>query len=567
MLDILVINGLIADGTGNPPYEGYLGIKEERIATMGRGQKELSAKQIIDANGMVIAPGFIDLHTHSDATLSVHNEGESTLKAGVTTECVGQCGSSVYPTGGDTEQVQNRIARSAGVKPQDVEVDWNDLDGWLGHLQRKGVGCNVVPFVGHGVIRTLAMGAEGSGGERVEPSHDELRSMKRLLSDAMQQGAFALSTGLEYAPGRNAATEELITLCKLVDSYNGAHISHMRSEDEKTISAAEEIIEIAEKSGISSSITHHKAVGKDNWGNVNHTIRLVQQARDRGVDIMVDLYPWRYFAQSNLGSLFFADRSKMPPDREAMLQMLKSTDQWSKMKAELQSQMKKMRREYQRRKRALAGLGIQAGPYDPFDPEVRYITHCPSHPEFEELSVGEVQRRMGYRDIDKVHEALRELYLADEGATLAAGGVMSEEDIITLLEYPHSAICTDGATFTGKRQLDHPATGVHPRNYGTFAKVLGYFVREKGILSLEEAVRKMTSLPAHLLNLTDRGLLREGLYADITIFDADRIANRATYGNPQVSPVGIKHVLVNGKPAVQDGQLTENLAGKPLRFC
>ncbi len=564
MLDILITGGRILDGSGNPPFAGHIGIDRGRIALIGRGEPRAEARKTLDVRGLVVAPGFIDVHTHSDYSILAHNAGCSTLFAGVTTEATGVCGYGVFPVNESRKaEITNRMAGISQVDAAEIgEVDWTDLDGWLNKLEKRGIGYNLAHFCGHGAIRAQVMGDEGQGGERVHPTPGEMDAMKEALASAMQQGAFGLATGLMYAPGRNATTREVTELARVAAQYGGSHASHMRSEGEFLIWAAGEFIDIARGSGIRATINHHKGLGMENWGKVNQTLRMLERARDEGLDVMCDFYPWEYAAQSNLGSAFYTDFELTPRSYEALAESLTDDDQWEKLKTSLVEKMQEQTEAQRKRIKHLAGEGIRAALSKPM--ENLYIVHSPGHPELEGLSVLEAHGELGR--FDHYFDTLRWLYLEDDGLTQTAGGTMSEDDLITTLRDRHSAISTDGWTFSRQQDRRRPgAISLHPRNYGTYAQVLGRYTREKKIIPLEEAVRKMTSLPAALLGLNDRGMLKPGLFADITIFDPETVGNRADHSQPDVYPEGIRHVLVNGELAIEEGEWTGSLAGRALR--
>ena len=564
MLDVLLRNVNVVDGTGNPGYRAAVGVKDGKIAVIARGSEVPDALRVIDCVGLVCAPGFIDVHTHTEYSILVHHHAVSTLHAGVTTEVMGMCGYGVFPV---NEAISTEArARMAGMSQVDQatvgEVDWTDLSGWLDKVEKHGVGINVLQFAGHGGIRAYVMGKEGKGGERVIPTADEMEAMKRAVAECMEQGAFGLSSGLQYAPGRNAITSELIELGRVVGQYGGAYISHMRSEDEYLNFAARELIEICQETGMRGSMTHHKAYGIENWGKVHATTALIDDARSRGIQVMCDFYPWEYAAESNIGSTFYADFEQTPRNADELIGKLKNEDAWSGLKAHLLEMQRREAEAMLTRSVALARYGIKSSAA-PNHLDTSYIVHSRTHPEVIGLSEREAAKALGFGG--DFLEAARKLYLDDDGYCYYAGGLIGEDDIRHLVKYPHAAISTDSWTWERPPDLRRPGMSAHPRAYGSFAKTLGLYSRDLGLVRLEEAVRKMTSLPASLLGLDDRGIVRPGLWADLTVFDPSRVANQAIYADPYRFPVGIEYVLVNGVLAIDKGQETRALNGKVLR--
>jgi N-acyl-D-amino-acid deacylase len=558
--DVLLANGLVVDGTGNPWFKADVAIDDGKIAAVSRtvvGQ----ADRVIDVSGLVVAPGFIDIHTHSDRAIITSNTATSSVMAGVTTEAIGNCGGAAYAfTPAYLEGFRERMG--------DTEVTWTDLKGYRDALERKGIGINIAPFVGHGTIRTSVLGPEGKGGEKVIPSDGEMRDMKHLVAEGMTQGAFGMTSGLWYPPGRNALTHELIELCRGVSKSGGVYMSHIRGEAGALIESVREFIEICEKADIRGSISHHKAMGPQNWGKPCETIRLLTKARERGVEVMCDQYPWNYSSAANLGRWFISGWGRNPGidgqyrpskmDLETFLSDLEDPRLWARIKREAQERYDVDAAKNVERRRVMEKYGIT--PSEVVYPRsFEYITYSKTHPELVGKRFFEVAEAMG---IDDYWEAIRKVLIDDEGQTFTGGGGMCDEDIVTILRFPACAVSTDGAT------RDTPSTSIrpaHPRNYGSFAKVLQRYVREERVLTLEDAIRKMTGLPASFLGLNDRGLLRTGAWADLTIFDKETIMNRSTFARPDQYPIGIHYVLVNGDVATEKGIRTTTLSGRVLR--
>jgi len=561
--EIVIRKGHILDGTGNPWFKADIGIAHGRIVKISPLRLK-QAEKTIDADGLIVCPGFINIHSHSDSTILSHNKAENCLAMGLVTELTGNCGSSVAPlTERYREFVLKKVQRRSFSLVEE-KIDWLTLDDWIRKLEDKGIGINIAPLVGHGSLRSCTMGEEGEGGERISPTEDEMNEMKSLLDGAMKDGAFGLSTGLIYAPGRNALTSEVIELSKVVAKHGGVYASHMRCEGNQLLEATREFIEICESAGVRGTIAHHKASGSNNYGKACETIRMVERARVRGINIIIDQYPWRHGGVTkSLGARFVGQDSVM--SREELVEKLKDDDECTKLLEDYVNRRETEIALYKERSEKLEEKGGWTP--KPYAMETGgTIIYSKTHPELEGRTFKEVAEHFGKEDI---LEGLRDLLIEDEGWTCSGGEPYSEDDIITILGYPWTTVSTDQyAMDISKISLKEMADALsmqHPRGWGTYAKILGKYVRKEGVLTIEEAIRKMTSLPASFLGLQDRGIIREGFCADLVIFDPDIVDNTATYGNPCLSPKGIPYVFVNGKLAIDNGRHTEALSGKVLR--
>lgn len=537
-MDIIIKNGRIIDGTGNPWFKANIGIDDGKIVEISRSQIGSGAK-VIDAEGMFVAPGFINLHSHSGLTVINGNKCENSLRQGLTTEIAGGDGRAYYGMKETLRDfIKNLLKKQIGYEG---DVDWLTLEEYRRRVEEKGIGINIAPFAGHDTIRKSIMGCPSDywgGYWKRQPTPDELNEMKKLLASCMEDGAFGLATGIEYTP--EVTTEELIELCKVVAQYGGVHISHIRSEGAFLIEAVKEIIEISKLTGVPVCINHHKACHPSNWGKVNETLRLIDHARDQGIEIICDMYPWTYTEINKI-----KDRIPIDPNLklEEIIEKLKDPEQWSKIKRRLKDK------------------------YEKFVPELNkvvayplvhtYIAYSKSHPEVIGKNLEEAAKVLGLSD---GWEVLREFYLSDKGDTRVAAR-MCEEDLITILKHPFSAISTDSCC----EYFPEKYGPYHPRGWGTYPLVLEKYVKIKKVLRLEEAIRKMSSLPASFLGLKDRGLIKEGMWADIVIFSMERIRNKATYANPYAYPEGIDYVIVNGVVVIERGKHTGALPGKVLR--
>lgn len=519
MFDIIIQGGRVIDGNGGPAFSADVGIKDGKIAAID--VLERASGNILDAAGLVVAPGFIDMHSHSDVALLANPRAESKVRQGVTTEVIGNCGASAAPL---TPCMLEDFKTAKDLDTLRIELDWLSMGEYLEKLEKQGVALNVAPLIGHGIIREAILGYENR-----RPNPQEMEAMKRLIAEAMQEGAFGMSTGLIYAPGYYADTEELIELSKVVAQYDGMYSSHIRGEAETLLEAINEAITIGKEAGVAIQLSHHKAVGKSNWGKVKHSLALIDQARADGFDVTADQYP--YIATSN--NLSAALPGWMHEGGKAeLLQKLEDDG----IRARLRQEM-----------------AVREGYWD--DTKVAY---CPGHAEYEGLSL---QKVADLRGADPYTSTFDLIYEEEAGVRIVRFG-MSEEDVRTVMQHPIVMIGSDARALAPYGVLSQGKP--HPRNYGTFPRVLGKYAREGQVLSIEEAVRKMTSLPAQKLGLHDRGKIQAGMWADITIFNPEAVRDRATYLDPHQYPHGIEYVLVNGKPVIVQGEHSGQLPGKTL---
>ena len=495
--DIIISNGRVIDGSGNPWYEADVAINGERIVRIGDLSSD-TGSQVIDANGLIVAPGFIDPHTHAlRGILDVPN-AESALLQGVTTLTEGNDGTSPFPV---DEHYQTILDKQ-------ISPNW-------------GI------FVGHGTIRSQVIGAEDR-----DPTPDELEQMKDMVQQAMQHGALGLSTGLFYVPGSFASTEEVIELSKVAAKHGGIYISHMREEAAQLIDSVNETIRIGEESGIPVQMTHHKVIGVENWGSSVESLRLVDQARERGIDITIDQYP---YTASQTGINALIPQWAQEGGRVRMLERIESPETRAAIKNEV----------------VLKILYDRGGG----DPRNIFISRNTWDPSMTGKNLAELTVEAGMNPTpENASEVVFEI-LKGGGAT-AVYHAINTDDVDRIMQHPVTAIGSDGPV--GIFGEGTP----HPRQYGTFARVLGHYVRERAVLTLEDAVRKMSSQTARRLGIHNRGLLTEGYYADIAIFDADEIIDKATFEEPHQYAIGIKFVLVNGQVVVDQGRHTGRRPGK-----
>jgi len=529
VFDVIIKNGKVIDGAGNPWFKADVGIDRQKISAIGRLSAE-KASEIVDADGLVVSPGFIDMHSHSDLELLVNPKAESKIRQGITTEVIGNCGESAAPLN-DLMKEETRKTESL-IEEAELQLDWSTMKDYLNRLGRQGVAVNVVPLVGHANLRVCTMGFVDRS-----PTKTELEEMKKRLAQAMEEGAFGISTGLIYPPGCYAKTDELVELSRVVASYGGIYASHIRDEGEKLLESVKEAIEIGEEAGLPVEISHHKARGKANWGKVKESLKMIEDVRGRGIDVTCDVYP--YVAASTVLSAMLPQWA-YEGGTEKLVKRL--TD------AETRDRLSREMREESPDRASLLG----ANRWD-----FTQIARCKNHPDFEGKTISEIAQMKHIDPFELVFDLL-----IDDASISVVRFLMCEDDVCTVLRHPVSMIGTDGWAVAPYGVLSEGKP--HPRSYGSFPRVLGKYVREERILTLENAIRKMTSLPAQKLGLRDRGIIREGMRADITIFNPETITDRATYQNPHQYPDGIEYVIVNGKTAVRDRGHTGALAGRVM---
>jgi N-acyl-D-amino-acid deacylase len=487
--DLVIRHGLVVDGTGAPAFAADVAVAGDRIAAVGEVEEE--GARAIDASGLVVAPGFIDVHTHDDLAVLHTPTVDFKVRQGVTTDIVGNCGLGAAPSSEAFLHFYRTVLGEI-LGPMDA-APWRTTEEFYRAVEEAGPSLNIASFVPHSAIRFLAMGLE-----RRPPMPGELAAMKGLLAQGMEAGALGLSTGLIYPPGLFAATEELIELGRVAGAHGGIYASHIRDEGDGMLDAVAEALRIGEEGGVSVQISHHKAELERNWGKVEESLRLIEEARGRGLDVTVDVYPYTAWS-TGLGALLLAGSAE-----EAMGEQL-------------------------------------------------LVVSVKHQHEYEGMTLAEIARRMGL----PLRDAGLRLLEQEENAVVVVAFAMSEEDVQRVMRYEQAMFGSDG--------IPSPTGKPHPRLYGTFPRVLGRYVREERLFSLEEAVRKMTSLPARKHRLRQRGEIRPGYFADLCLFDPETVVDRATYEEPRQYPEGIPYVIVNGALVVDGGAHTGAHAGRLLR--
>jgi len=502
--DLIIKNGRVVDGTGNPWFYADVAVKDGRIVKIGQINGS-SAAQVIDAKGLIVAPGFIDVHAHAE-NIAGFPEAENFAQMGVTAIITGNCGGS-----------------------------WLPLGEAFKRLEQTGVSINVGSLVGHNTVRTRAMGRE----QRV-PTPQELEQMKSLVEQAMKDGALGLATGLIYVPGTYADTDEILELAKIAARYGGVYASHIRNEESQVEAAIKEAIEIGEKAGLPVEISHFKISSKKLWGASHRTIQLVKDARARGLQVTVDQYA---YAASSTGLETLLPSWVHSGGRAKAIERLQDPATRARIKKDMIEMLKNRGQK---------------------DYAFAVVANYSEDPSLNGKSIKEIARLARGKDsLDAQIEQIFEMHTkgnpSSERSAQMVFHSMSEEDVERIMQQPFTMIASDSSP----RRLAAPGVP-HPRGYGNNARVLGRYVREKKIITLEDAIRKMTSLPAQTFRLRDRGLLREGMAADIVIFDDKTIVDRATFKEPAQYPAGISYVIVNGQVVVKNGEHLRARPGKVL---
>ena len=523
--DIVIRNGHVIDGTGSPWYSADIAIKDGRIAAIGR-LGNVDAKQVIDAHGMVVAPGFIDMLDQSGHTLLVDGHAPSKIFQGITTLITGE-GESVAP-------LDDRILAEEGSR---AKPKWRTLDGYFDVLQKHGIAVNLGTYVGAATAREMVIGY----GDR-QPTPDELKQMQAVVARAMREGAFGVSTALQYPPATYSTTPELIALAKTAASHGGIYATHMRSEGNGEMAALDEVFDIARSAHIPVEIFHLKVAGHQNWGSMPKVIAKIDAARADGLGVSADTYA--YTAWGNDLASF------IPPWAHAggtakLLERLQDPQTRARIEKDMQTPSDAWSNDW---------LEVPS----PHAVEITSVQN-PSLKNLEGRRLDEIASGWHEKPID----ALLDILIKDHAATDVAVFGMSQPDVTLALRQPWVSICDDAAAQapTGPLGQGHP----HPRAYAAFARIITKYVREDHALTLPDAIRKMTALPAQRMGLAQRGVIKDGMWADIDIFDPARLRAPATFEQPKRLAQGMSWVLVNGVPVIADGRMTQALPGKVLR--
>ncbi len=523
--NLILRNALVFDGTAGPPRILDIAITEDRISAVGPRVAAPGAR-VHDLTGLALAPGFTDVHSHTDLELFVDPQAPSKVRQGVTTEIAGQDGGSIGPWRPD----RAREAAESFLREYGINLEFSDLGGFFAQLERRGIGVNFASMVGHGTVREYVIGTVHR-----EPTDQELDQMRQLVAEAVRQGACGLSSGLEYVPGAFAHTSELMALAAELRGTGLPYASHMRNEDDRLFSAVEEALDVGRTARVPIHISHLKAQGERNWWKAKPVLETLAAARAGGIQVTYDRYP--YVAYSTVLASLFPVWSR-DGGTEAFLARLDNRNLARRIESEVRAK--------------IDGLGSW---------DAVQITSTGSA----ELDWA-VGKRLGTLARDRNSEPyalLLEITRGDRNRAGMVGFGMSEENTERFLSHPLGMVCSDGSALA----IDGPlARGTpHPRNFGTYPRVLGYYCRERKVMPLEHAIHKMTAMPAALLRLEHRGTVTVGAFADLVAFDPGTVADRATFEKPHQYPAGILHVLVNGRYVVREGEMTGDLPGRVLR--
>ena len=523
--DWVIRNANVIDGTGKPPFQADFGITGDTIQAVDT-LNEQQGRSVLDAAGLCVAPGFIDIHTHSDGVIFTCPTADSRVRQGVTTEITGNCGFSAAPLSGPSAEER----RKELLKETDAPATWTDVASYFKQWEETGASLNHALLLGQGTIRQNIAGLEDR-----PLTDEEHKILIQTIEEGVRQGAMGISTGLEYTPGCYTSTDEIVSIARIAAKYDGLYATHMRDEEDGLLEAIAEAIDIGRRAEIPVQISHFKACGRANWDKQGKAIELIETARKSGVDVMADAYPYTAFS---------TDLTILLPTwareggAEAIIKRLHDpTD----------------------RKRILKEL----------DQNVQSSTG-----DYSRIIIGSVQSSQNQYAVGKTAEEIAALQNEDPAVTIARlieqekadvsfiGHGMSEENVERVLSHPQVMIGSDGSSMkpVGKTAETKP----HPRSYGTFARVLGYYSRERGLFDLPTAVKKMTSMPASRVGMKDRGRIAPGMKADLTLFDPKTVIDRATFQNPHQYPTGISHVMVNGQFVIKDGKHTNARPGRVI---
>ena len=527
--DVLIQNGMVYDGTGRAPKRVDIAIKGDRIVAIGN-LRRARARNVVDANGLAVAPGFINMLSWSTESLIADGRSQGEIRQGVTTQIMGE-GWSMGP-------LNERLKKQVVAEQDDIkfDIEWTTLAEYLKYLERRGVSQNVASFVGATTIRQYVLGDAD-----VQPTPAQLQQMRELVRQAMEEGALGVGSSLIYAPAFYARTEELIELCKVAARYKGKYISHLRSEGNEWVQAVEELIRISREAGLPAEIYHIKAAGRQNWDKVDKVLGMINAARRAGLKITADMY---MYTAGSTGLNASLPPWTMDGGYEALFKRLEDPALRRQIAAEVRTPSNKWENLY-----------LAAGSPD------RVLLVGFKSEKLKPLTgktLAEVAKMRGKDPI----ETIMDLIVEDRSRVGTVYFLMAEENLKKELRQPWVSLGSDGASMAPEGVFLKSST--HPRAYGNFARLLGKYVREEKVISLTEAVRRLTGLPATNLGLDRRGFLKTGLFADVVVFDPATIADQATFENPHQYSVGVKHVFVNGVQVVKDGEHTGAKPGRAL---
>jgi N-acyl-D-amino-acid deacylase len=522
MFDIIIKNGTVIDGTGKPMYQADVGIQEDKIKEIGNLQNE-RAEKIIDSLGHYVCPGFVDVNNHSDTYWRIFLDPDlpSLIYQGITTIIGGNCGSSLAPL--VSQNTIQSIQKWANIK--DINLNWLKMEEFLKEVEKRKISVNFATLVGHSTLRRGLIGDQTRS-----LNYREVRMMEKMLKSAMKEGALGLSTGLVYSHAKLAKEEEIVELTKTVKKYGGIYVSHIRGEMHDLLEAVEEAVRTAQSVGVKLQISHLKAMGEKNWDLLDEALGMIEAARDSGLDINFDVYPY-----TSTGSVLYI----LLPDwvseggKRMMIQRLKDPN----IRAQVIQEMKENNFDYSKITVAISALDKTL---------VR-------------KKITEIAATQG----KTVEEAVVDILIASDGRVITNMDILSEKNVAKLIQHPLAIISSNGSGY----DTSHKETGemVHPRNFGTFPRILARYVKEEGILSWEEAIHKMSGKPAGKFGLEKRGIIRKGNFADLVVLNPDKIQDLANENNPYQYSRGINWTIVNGKIVLENGKYNGARAGEVIK--
>jgi len=537
MCDLLIKNGHVVDGSGSPAYMSDISIKNGKIDRIGT-LLDINCDKVIDASNQIVCPGFIDIHSHTDATITINPKAESKIRQGITTEIVGNCGMSAAPlTTAFLSEVRDHLTVNSDYgKADEIGKSWITFEEYIKFLNELSLGINIMPMVGFGTLRSAVMGLKNG-----PPTKDEMRGMEELLEKSLEEGAAGMSTGLEYIPDSHSHVDELIQLCRVIKRQNKLYASHIRGESHNLFPAIEEAIRSGEASGCQVEISHLKLGGKSNWGKTDQLFDLLERAISRGVRLSWDQYP--YIAWGT-GLVDYIPRWVIQDGPQKMITYLSDNSTRKKIRLEINKAIK---------------MGIHAYNTAPWENVQIAMVKSPEYKSIEGKRIDEISKELNIDPLDFVFDLLIE----ERGAVKTLVFCMDEEDIKTIMKHPHTIIASDGRAVATYGELNKGS--IHPRYYGAFPRVLGKYVRDKKVLSLETAIKKMTSMPAKIMRLDNRGILAPNKVADITIFDPKTVCDVATFENPHQYSKGIERVIISGEVIIDQGNHTNKMVGQIVK--
>ena len=537
MVDLLIQNGTIVDGTGSSAFTSDVALKDGKIIKIAPSL-EIDCDQVLDATGKVVCPGFIDIHSHTDATILINTKAESKIRQGITTEIVGNCGMSAAPITAEflQESKDHLTVNSDFGKADDIGKSWLTFGEYVQHLDGSSLGINLMPLVGYGTLRSSVMGLKSG-----PPTEKEMRAMEDLLAKSLEEGAAGLSSGLEYIPDSLCETEELIQLAKVVKRYNKLYASHIRGESQTLFPSIEEAIRTGEESGCKIEISHLKLGGQFNWGKTDQLFTILEKALARGVDLSWDQYPYRAWGT---GLVDYIPGWVQQEGHQKLVQYLSNPTSRKKIRQEIEASIKAGDHAYN----TASWENLQIA-----------MVRSPKYQFTEGKRVSEITQELDVDPIDFIFDLLIE----EKGSVKTLVFCMDEADIKTIMNHPLTIIGSDGRAVATYGELKKGST--HPRYYGAFPRILGKYVRDEKVLSLETAIKKMTSMPADIMGLKNRGTLAPDNIADITIFDSQTVSDMATFENSHQYSKGIEYVIMGGNIIIDHGVHSNKMVGKVLQ--